>query len=89
MLPKLAKFDIENVVLTMFNVVYINVLIDNINSTLFNIENLNVDVGKVVSTFIWSYPASRSHINQKNNIKKCWNVCWECWTGKEEEEEKD
>ena len=52
MLPKVAKFDIENVVLTMSNVVYINVLIDNNDSTLFNVENFNVDVHKVVSTFI-------------------------------------
>ena len=77
---------IRNFVLTLLNVVKINVENDNVVSTfsnivqfstLLNVANFNIDVHNVVSTLIWRCATSRRHINLKITLNRRWNVSWE------------
>ena len=64
-------------VLTLSNVVQINVEMENIDLTLLNIVNLNVDAHNVVSTLIWRCAMYWRHIDLKATLKVCWNDCWD------------
>ena len=65
---------IHNVVLTLPNVLQMNVEINHVDSTLFNVINSNVDVHNVASTLIWRCTMSWRHINLKTTSKQRWNV---------------
>ena len=82
---------IHNVVLTLPNVLKINVENDTVVSTLSNVVQINVeidnadstllnvvnsDIHNVVSPLIWRCARSRRHINLKPTLKQHWNVFW-------------
>ena len=66
----------RNVVLTLSNVVHVNVEIRKVDSTLSNVVNSNVKIQNVVSTLAWHCSTPWRRINQKTTLKQRWNVCW-------------
>ena len=72
-LINVMKLDLENNSIVLTLSNFVNI---NIELTLFNVANFNVDIHNVVSTLIRHCPTSRRHITLTTMLRPRWKVSW-------------